>query len=167
MLDSLKDAGRTIGQEIGRAWGAVADGWRELFSRSSNALTHFSHTKDVTPPAGAIFAPYPHWSLLAGEVEETDREIVVRIELPGMDKDDCQVRIEGNRLILSGKKRFERISEDSAFHVMERAYGEFQRTIALPKNVLEDDAEASYVNGVLSVRLPKQKAEPSRSIPVS
>jgi len=167
MLDSLKDAGRNIGHEIGRAWDALSDGWRELFNRSSNALTHFSHTRDVAPPAGAIFAPYPRWSLLAGEVEETDKEIVVRIELPGMDKQDCQVRIEGNRLILSGKKRFERISEDSAFHVMERAYGEFQRTIALPSNVLEDNAEASYVNGVLSVRLPKQKVGPSRSIPVA
>jgi len=167
MLDSLKDAGKNIGHEIGRAWDVVADGWRELFSRSSNALTHFSHAKDVNPPAGAIFAPYPRWSLLAGEVEETEKEIVVRLELPGMEKKDCEVRIEGNKLILSGKKRFERISEESAFHVMERAYGTFQRVIALPKNVIEDKAEASYHNGVLSVRLPKQENEQSRSIPVS
>jgi HSP20 family protein len=167
MLDSLKEAGKNIGHEIGRAWEVVSDGWRELFHRSSNALTHFSHTKDVRPPPGAIFAPYPRWSLLAGEVEETEKEIVVRLELPGMEKKDCQVRIEGNSLILSGNKHFERSSEDSAFHVMERAYGAFQRSIPLPKNVIEDQAEASYLNGVLTVRLPKQISEPSRSIPVS
>lgn len=167
MLDSLKEAGKTIGYEIGRAWEVVSDGWRELFHRSSNALTHFSHGKDApAQPAGAA-APYPRWSLLAGEVEETDQEIVVRLELPGMEKSDCQVRIEGKQLILSGNKRFERVSEDSAFHVMERAYGAFQRTIALPRNVLEDAAEASYANGVLTVRLPKQKGAPPKSIPVS
>lgn len=167
MLDSLKVAGRTIGQEIGRAWEAVADGWRELFSRSSDALTHFSHTKEVSPPAGTSFASYPQWSLLAGEVEETEQEIVVRLELPGMEREDCEVRIEGRRLILSGEKRFERVSEESAFHVMERAYGAFQRIVPLPGNVVEDKAEATYHNGVLSVRLPKMASDPSHSIRVS
>lgn len=167
MLDSLKEAGKNIGHEIGRAWDVVSDGWRELFSRSSNALTHFSHTRDVSPPPGAIFAPYPRWSLLASEVEETENEIVVRIELPGMDKKDCQVTIEGNRLILTGRKHFERVNDDSEFHVMERAYGAFQRSIALPKNVRDELAEASYRNGVLTIRLPKQETAQSRSIPVA
>jgi len=167
MLDSLKEAGKNIGHEIGRAWDLMSDGWRELFSRSSNALTHFSHTRDVSPPPGAIFAPYPRWSLLASELEETDKEIVVRIELPGMDKKDCQVTVAGNTLILSGRKHFERISDDSQFHVMERAYGAFQRSIALPKNVRQEQAEASYLNGVLTIRLPKLETTQSRSIPVS
>ena len=166
MLDSLKEAGKNLGHEIGRAWDVVSDGWRELYSRSSNALTHFSHPRDANPPPGAIFAPFPRWSLLASELEETDKEIVVRIELPGMDKKDCQLTVEGNRLLLSGRKHFERSSDDSQFHVMERAYGAFQRSIALPKNVREELAEASYLNGVLTVRLPKQETAHSRSIPV-
>lgn len=164
MLDSLKETGKNLGYEIGRAWDALSDGWRELFHRSSNALTHFTHPGNSDLP---VNAPYPRWSLLAGEVEETDKEIVVRLELPGMEKEDCEVRIDGNRLILSGKKSFERISDDSAFHVMERAYGAFQRVIPLPKNVMEDRAEASYRNGVLTVRLPKLQPERSRSIPVA
>jgi HSP20 family protein len=156
MFDNLKDAGRTIGQEIGRAWDAVADGWRELFNRSSNALTHFSRAHDDLPPAG--MPSLPNWSLLAGEVEESAGEIVVRLELPGMDKSDCQVRIDGHTLILRGNKRFERISEDSAFHVMERAYGVFERHIELPRNVRAEQAEASFHNGLLCVRLPKTDA---------
>ena len=165
MFDNLKDAGRTIGQEIGRAWDAVAEGWRELFNRSSNALTHFTRARDEATPAG--MPSLPNWSLLAGEVEESAREIVVRLELPGMDKSDCQVRIDGHTLILRGNKRFERISEDSAFHVMERAYGVFERHIELPRNVRAELAEASFHNGVLSVRLPKtQDAARARTITV-
>lgn len=165
MFDNLKEAGRTIGQEIGRAWDAVADGWRELFNRSSNALTHFTRARDDALPAGA--PSLPNWSLLAGEVEESASEIVVRLELPGMDKSDCQVRIDGHTLILCGNKRFERISEDSAFHVMERAYGVFERHIELPRNVRAEQAEARFRNGVLSVRLPKKEdGTRARTIPV-
>lgn len=165
MFDNLKDAGRTIGHEIGRAWDAVAEGWHELFSRSSNALTHFSRTRDDAAPAGT--PSLPNWSLLAGEVEESAGEIVVRLELPGMDKNDCQVRIDGHTLILCGNKRFERISEDSAFHVMERAYGAFERHIDLPRNVRAGEAEATFRNGVLTVRLPKSDGARARTITVS
>lgn len=167
MLDTLKETGKNIGHEIGRAWNAVADGWRELFERSNSALTHFGHGKESSPPPGGKLANLPRWSLLAGDIEETDKEIIVRLELPGMEKEDCAVRIEGNRLILSGEKRFERSSEESDFHLIERAYGSFRRIIPLPKNVIEDKAEANYRNGVLTVRLPKQEAQYSRSIPVA
>jgi HSP20 family protein len=167
MLDTLKEKGRTIGHEIGHAWDVVSEGWRELSHRSRDALTHFVHVKDTKPPTGALPVAYPRWGLLAGEVEETDKEIIVRLEVPGMEKNDCQVKIEGNRLFLSGEKRFERTSDRSAYHVMERAYGSFQRVIPLPKSVLEDKADATYRNGVLTVRLPKREPEHSRSIPVS
>ena len=167
MLDSLKEKSKNIGHEIGRAWDVVSEGWREIFNRSSNALTHFVHEKDSKLPAVSIATPYPRWSLLAGEVEETEKEIVVRLEVPGMDKENCRVMIEGNRLFISGEKRFERSSDNSAYHVMERAYGAFQRIVPLPKSVREEQAEASYQNGVLTIRLPKLETESSRSIPVS
>lgn len=171
MLDTLKEKSRVISHEIGHgidhAWNRVAEGWHELAHRSNEALTHFVHSRQTPTPAGALFAPHPHWSLLAGEVEETEREIIVRLEVPGMEKDDCHVRIDGNRLFLTGEKHFERSSERSAYHVMERAYGAFQRVIPLPKNVLDEKAEASYRNGVLTVRMPKLAPEQSRTIPVS
>ncbi len=168
MLDSLKQAGKNIGREIGRAWENLSDGWHELLSRSSNALTHFSRgNKNGVQPEGDVPVAFPRWSLLAGEVEETDREIVVRVEVPGMEKEDCRITIEGNMLHLSGEKHFERETRDSAYHVMERAYGAFRRTIPLPRNVDADKAEASYRNGVLSVRLPKVAGESGRVIPVS
>ena len=168
MLDSLKQAGKNIGRELSRTWESLSEGWRELLSRSSNALTHFSgNSKQEPQHEGSMLATFPRWSLLAGEVEETGKEIVVRIEVPGMDKKDCRITIEGNVLYVSGEKHFEHETGDSTYHVMERAYGSFQRTIPLPRNVDTEKAEASYKNGVLSIRLPKVDGEDSRTIPVS
>ena len=167
MLDSLRQAGKNIGREISRTWENLSEGWRELLSRSSNALTRFSRNKDEALTESRALATFPRWSLLAGEVEETEKEIVVRVEVPGMEKEDCLITIEGNMLYLSGEKRYERETHDSTYHVMERAYGAFQRSIPLPRNVDIDRAEASYKNGVLTVRLPKAGGEKAKSIPVS
>ncbi|PWB53414.1 MAG: heat-shock protein [Nitrosomonadales bacterium] len=155
MLDSLKQAGKNIGREINRAWENLSEGWRELLSRSSDSLTHFSRDKEEEQKERSALATFPRWSLLAGEVEETEKELIVRVEVPGMEKDDCRITIEGNTLYLSGEKRIERETHESTYHVMERAYGSFQRAIPLPGNVDIDKAEASYKNGVLTVRLPK------------
>ncbi|MDO8250452.1 MAG: Hsp20/alpha crystallin family protein [Rhodoferax sp.] len=167
MLNSLKETGKTLGREISRAWESLSEGWRELLCRSGNALTHFSRHKDDEQKTSSELATFPRWSLLAGELEETAKDVVVRVEVPGMDKDDCQITIEGNMLHLSGEKRFERETSDSTYHVMERAYGAFQRSIPLPRNVNIDKAQASFKNGVLTVRLPKQGSDKPRSISVS
>jgi HSP20 family protein len=84
-----------------------------------------------------------------------------------MEKEDCRITIEGNLLHLTGEKHFSRETHDSTYHVMERAYGAFQRTIPLPHNVDTDKAEASYKNGVLSIRLPKMAGERTKTIPLS
>jgi len=163
----LKQAGKNIGRELSRTWENLSEGWRELLSRSNNALTHFSRSKDVEQAESRELATFPRWSLLAGEVEETEKEVVVSVEVPGMEKEDCHITIEGNTLYLSGEKRFERETQDSTYHVMERAYGAFQRSIPLPRNVDIDKADASYKNGVLTVRLPKVGSENIKSIKVS
>jgi HSP20 family protein len=164
MLHTLKQAGRTIGRELNKAWDSLADGWRELLSRSGNALTHFSRDGDEAQKTD--LASFPHWSLLAGEVEETENDVLVRLEVPGMNKEDCRITIEGNVLKLSGEKHFERETHDSTYHVTERAYGAFDRSIALPRNVDSEKAEANYRNGVLTVRLPKIPGEAPRTVRV-
>lgn len=167
MLNSLQQTGKNIGQKINRAWENLSEGWHELLSRSSDALTHFTRHKEDAEPAGSALATFPRWSLLAGELEETPKDVLVRVELPGLEKDDCRIVIEGNMLHLSGEKRFERETDDSTYHVMERAYGAFQRSIVLPRNVNIDRAQASFKNGVLTVRLPKEGGDSVKSIPVS
>ena len=168
MLDSLKQAGKDIGRELGRAWENLSEGWRELLSRSSSALTHFArNNRNEARLERDALATFPRWSLLAGEVEETGKEIVVRVEVPGMEKKDCRITIDGKTLYLSGEKHFEREAGNSTYHIMERAYGSFQRTIPLPRNVDVDKAEATYKNGVLSIRMPKLAREYSKTITVS
>ena len=167
VLESLKHTGKTIGREVNRAWEGLSDGWRELLSRSNNALTKFTRAKDDERDAEGALAAFPRWSLLAGEMEETRKDVLVRVELPGLEKSDCQIVIEGNMLYLSGEKRFERETDDSTYHVMERAYGAFQRAIALPSNVNTEKAQATFKNGVLTVRLPKEGGNGSKAIPVS
>lgn len=167
MLDSLKQAGKTIGHELGRTWENLSEGWRELLSRSSNALTHFSSVREEQAAKDRSLATFPRWGLLAGEVEESGKEVVVRIEAPGMEKEDFSISIEGNMLYLSGEKRYERETHDSTYHVMERAYGSFQRSIALPRNVDADHAQANYKNGVLSIRLPKLAGDYGKTIRLS
>ncbi|AKH37512.1 MULTISPECIES: Hsp20/alpha crystallin family protein [Nitrosomonas] len=171
MLESLKEAGKSIGRELGRAWENLSDGWRELLTRSGEALTHFGRNKDdkneVTTESESQLPVFPRWGLLAGEVEETDKEIVVRVEAPGIEKEDWQITIDGNKLYLSGEKRFERVTHDSTYHIMERAYGSFQRSIPLPHNVDIDRAEANYKNGVLTIHLPKIGDYKSRTVRLS
>ncbi|HUW27455.1 MAG TPA: Hsp20/alpha crystallin family protein [Sulfuriferula sp.] len=165
MLDSLKKVGKEVGKELNRAWDNLSEGWREMLSRSGDALTHFTRQKAVegTAPPDR----FPSWSMLAGEVEETEKSILVRLEVPGLDRDDLELMIEGNTLRVSGEKRYAREDEGGSYHIMERAYGSFQRLIQLPQEVDGEQAEASLNNGVLTVRLPKTGAPSGRRIKVT
>lgn len=165
MLEQIKRVGKEIGETLGRAWENLAEGWRELLSRCGNALTPFSRSKESGTDEDLPVA-YPRWGLLAGEVIERDQEIVVRIELPGLDKEDCTVQVEGNTLVVSGEKRFDRDTVGAHYHIMERAYGRFERSIPLPRNVDVEGAQASFKNGVLTVRLPKTGSALSKRIAI-
>lgn len=170
MMDSVKNASKNISRGLSRTWDHISEGWRELVHHGSDALTHFVQRKgeeDKGQVTAASAEAFPHWGILAGDMEETDKEIVVRIEVPGMEKKDFEISIQGNVLSLRGEKRFERETNDSRYHVMERAYGVFQRTLPLPAEVDEDKAEADYKNGVLTVRLPKLNVEKGRLISIS
>ena len=160
MLDSLREAGKSIGRELNRAWESLSDGWRELLSRCSNALVHFERSGNGNDDQ------FPRWSLMNAEVEETPAELVVRLEMPGVGKESFSIRIVGNTLFIRGEKRWLRESAGSTYHLVERAYGAFERTIVLPKNVDSEKSQASYVDGILSVRLPKAVSETVRNIPV-
>jgi HSP20 family protein len=166
MLESLKQSGRELGQTINRAWKNSAEGWRELWHRSSEALTHFTRAKEEPADEKNWPEGFPQWALMAGEIEETNKEVLVRMEVPGMSKEDCSITSEGNMLCLSGEKHSEREESGSTYHMSERAYGSFQRYIPLPRYVDIDKAQASCKNGVLTVRIPKVQSLTPKSIPV-
>ena len=88
-------------------------------------------------------------------VSETDTEIRVAAELPGVDLDDLEVDVMDDMLVIRGEKRLERSDEDENFHFVECAYGSFQRTVQLPFAADPDQVQANFENGVLSVTVPK------------
>ena len=157
-----------IGRGLSRAWENVAEGWRELAGRSSNALTRFFPRKDDAARSGSgAVVDFPRWGLLAGDVKETGRSIVVQVEIPGVERDDCDVWIENSTLFIRGEKRVDREHVGDTYYAMERAYGSFQRAIPLPRNIDSDAANASYRNGVLTVEIPKTGAGGARRLTVT
>lgn len=167
ILTAFKQTGKHMGSDLSEVWQSLSEGWHELLNRSTQALTRFKRPREARAASDRAMAQFPGWSLLAGEIEETDHALVVRIELPGMDKDDCQITLEGQVLVLRGEKRVERETDDSTYHIMERAYGAFERSIPLPHQVDIEHAHASFKNGVLVIRLPKVGQDRERYVPVT
>jgi HSP20 family protein len=100
-------------------------------------------------------------------VSETDREIRIEVELPGVGENDVSVEIVDNVLTIRGEKKVEREEGDQSYHVMERSYGAFARSIQLPFAVSPDQVQASFNNGVLTISIPKAAArEKVHRIPV-
>ena len=90
------------------------------------------------------------------DVRETSDQVQVSAELPGLNKEDVEISIEGNNvLILSGEKKSEEEKKEGGYYRSERYYGAFTRRVLLPADVDFDKAEANFKNGVLTVLLPK------------
>jgi HSP20 family protein len=90
------------------------------------------------------------------DVKETEKEIVVEAELPGLDEKDVSLTIQNGVLTVQGEKKLEHEEAKENYHVMERRYGSFQRSLRIPDTVNEDDIEARFDKGVLKVILPKR-----------
>jgi HSP20 family protein len=89
------------------------------------------------------------------DVYETDKEIIVLIEIAGVNKEDIQIFIKGNLVTVRGTRREPDINRKEAYHQMEINYGTFERVISLPVVVREEDAKASFQNGILKIVFPK------------
>ena len=101
------------------------------------------------------------------DVVETEREIMVHVEMPGLKRDNIEVDVENNVLTIRGEKREERTEgQEGRFHLAERRYGTFARSFVLPRDVDSDNIEASFEDGVLSVRIPKSERARRRKIDV-
>ncbi|MEO0070648.1 MAG: Hsp20/alpha crystallin family protein [candidate division WOR-3 bacterium] len=100
------------------------------------------------------------------DIEETEDAIIVRVELPGMSKEDIKVNLSGDTLTISGERKQEMEKKGKTYYRIERAYGKFQRTVTLPAEVEGDKAKASYKNGVLELNLPKSEKSKAREITI-
>jgi HSP20 family protein len=96
----------------------------------------------------------------AVDVYEDEKQIVVKADLPDMDEKDIDIHVEDGYLTLKGERKYEKETKEENFHRMERAFGSFTRSFALPENVDQEKINASYKKGVLEVTLPKVEAKP-------
>src|SRR5213592_5260735 len=96
------------------------------------------------------------------DVTETDKEVKVCAEIPGVDAKDIDVSVENGTLTIKGEKKYEQEEKEKGQYRMERSYGSFERAIELPAEVDESKAKAEFKKGVLRLTLPKRPGAPSR-----
>ncbi len=153
-----------------RTWDSVSEGWNHLRNRASHALTRFhpGFQEGTLETADEQFLRHSaRWGLLSAELQETNDRIRISLEAPGMQREDFTIEVrDGNVLVIRGEKRVQREQKEGRYHLMECAYGQFERALQLPAEVDESGAQAKYRHGVLQVTLPKSAAAITRRIPV-
>lgn len=149
-----------IKQNFSSLWASAAEGWRRLRRSASGALTAFKAPDDAPLPQSNkvdddFYLPNIGWSMLGGDVFEDDKRVVVRLEVPGMEKENFSIEVIDDMLVVRGQKRFEHETTDGRYRLLQCAYGSFRREVQLPVPVRSDRSEATYRNGVLRIELPK------------
>ena len=134
------------------------DPFRDLANmqtRLSRALSDVQHGWQDNDTYGAWVPPV--------EIFESGDDLVIRAEIPGVEKEDIEINVENGTLVLSGeRKRHSEIKEDNAYR-LERIYGSFNRSFRLPTTVDAGRIAAKYHNGVLEITLPKlEEAKPRK-----
>ena len=109
--------------------------------------------------------PFSQWSPPC-DIYETEKEIVLKMELPEMKKEEVRVTLKNNVLTLQGERRFEAKVERENYHRVERNYGEFLRSFALPTFIEGKEILAEFKDGVLTVTMPKNEAATPKHIEV-
>lgn len=102
----------------------------------------------------------------AVDIYETDSDVVLKAELPGMKQDDIRLEIRENVLTLKGERKQESELQTDNYHRLERSYGAFQRTFTLPGAIQQDKVTAKFKDGVLEVVIPKAEAAKPKSIKI-
>lgn len=118
----------------------------KMFDNFSNSLFNPSFSKELD---------FNKTSFPKMDVVETEKEIKVTAELPGMDEKDIEVNFSGDVLVIEGEKKAEKEDKKEGYYLMERSYGNFHRAIPIPAGVDREKVEAKFKKGVLKITLPK------------
>jgi len=102
----------------------------------------------------------------AVDIYETENELVVKAELPDVDLKDIDVRVENQTLSISGERKFEKQDSGKGYHRIERSYGHFTRSFAVPNTFDTEKIGADFKNGLLTVTLPKKEAAKPRQVKI-
>ncbi len=139
------------------------DPFRELYSLQNRMNRLFEEQyggkSEDSLTAGAFVPPV--------DIYEDEHSIQLKLEVPGIDEKDLDVKVENNTLTVSGERKFEKEEKEENFRRVERRYGSFTRSFTLPNTVNTEDINASYDNGVLNIRLAKRAEAKPKQIKVN
>ncbi len=102
----------------------------------------------------------------AVDILETDNELILKADVPGVDLKDIDIQLENGTLTFKGERKFEKDEKNKGFHRMERSYGSFVRYFTVPETVDAEHVQADFHNGVLTVTLPKKEIAKPKAIKV-
>ena len=135
--------------------------------RPSLAWPTFGRLTNLQDELDRLFeSPLRAWAP-ALDVREDKDNFVIRVELPGLKREEIEVSLQDGALVISGERKFEKAEEGVEVHRQERYYGKFQRALTLPEPVAADKVKADYKDGVLTVTLPKTEEAKPKKIDVS
>lgn len=148
---------------VGRDRGAVTQPFLSLQREIDRLFEDFTSGFPTMPS----FASGNGSSLMPStDVTETDKEIEITAELPGLEEKDVQVNFADGVLTIRGEKKAEKEEKDKNYRLVERSYGSFERQVALPEGVKAEDVKASIAKGVLTVTVPKPAPAQAKKIEV-
>ncbi len=101
------------------------------------------------------------------DIYENGDSLVLKAELPGVNPDDVEIRVEDNTLYLKGERKFEKEVKEQNYHRVERSYGTFTRTFSLPNSIDADKVTANYKDGVLTLTMPKKEEAKPKTIKIN
>src|SRR6266567_2217053 len=126
------------------------DPFREVVALQNRVNSLFREMNEGDSPlAAASFVP-------AVDIYEDNKKVVLKLEVPGIEEKDLDIRVENNTLTVKGERKFEKDEKEENFHRIERRYGSFYRAFTLPATVDTENVHASYNAGVLKLELNKK-----------
>ncbi|HVZ82483.1 MAG TPA: Hsp20/alpha crystallin family protein [Terracidiphilus sp.] len=137
------------------------DPFREVVALQNRLNGLFrDYNESEAPVAAASFVP-------AVDIYEDNQKVVLKLEVPGIEEKDLDVRVENHTLTVKGERKFEKEEKEENFHRIERRYGSFFRAFTLPSTVDTESVKASYTAGVLKLELAKKAEAQPKQIKVN
>jgi len=138
----------------------------EPFRNVNSLQEQFSRLFDTSFPGRSSESDLTTWAP-AVDIQETENELVLKADLPGIEEKDIDVRIESNTLTIRGERKFEKQVNEDTYLRVERSYGSFSRSFSLPNTINTEAIHAEYKNGVLTVQMPKRAESKRKQVKVN
>jgi HSP20 family protein len=122
--------------------------------------------EDYFGPGRRALQPLAEVWLPALDVSESGDKVTIKAEVPGMEAKDIEISMVGDTLTIKGEKKVEKEEKEESYHLVERGYGSFVRSIRMPAPVNADKIEANYKNGVLTITCPKKEEVKPKAIEI-